>query len=261
MRPRKLTSIAMKFLQNYFSLDDSDCESSQLADAEIGKGVGIKVSAHQGDQFAKKIANDFNPIHDHDSKRFCVPGDLLFAIALSQYGICSQMNFRFSELLKADRVLYFPERSGDGLIEVRNRRDRVVLEVTLEGNASTSDQSKEQLARSYVRFSGENFPQILLPLMREHQVMFNPQRPLVIYEQMSLSFEQTQFTDLSIELGNTYLEVEGKRGNAWLEFNLMDQGKAIGTGRKKLVLSGLRPYDEAAMKRMCEAYEARSLKG
>lgn len=237
----------MKFLEEYFS------HTNAGADAQ----AGIKVSAKQGDAFAKKIADDFNPIHDHDSKRFCVPGDLLFAIALSEYGICAQMNFRFSELLKADRELSLPRRQGDGLLEIRNQRDKVVLHLLLEGEACQSDQSKEQLAKRYVRFSGQNFPHILLPLMRQHQVMFNPSRPLVIYEQMSLTFSQTKFSDLSIELSNTYLEVSGKRGNAWLEFDLLDQGQGIGKGRKKLVLSGLRPYDEQAMQAMCEAYESR----
>lgn len=239
----------MKFLEDYFSRTNS----------APGAFKGITVSAHQGDAFAKKIANDFNPIHDHDSKRFCVPGDLLFAIALSEYGICSQMNFHFSELLKADRELSLPERQGDGLVEIRNQRDKVVLQLSVDGEANQNEQSKQQLAQRYVRFSGENFPQILLPLMRQHKVMFNPARPLVIYKQMSLTLSQTQFSDLSIELSNTSLEVEGKRGNAWLEFNLLDQGNTIGAGRKKLVLSGLRPYDEQAMQEMCHAYESRRL--
>ena len=42
----------------------------------------IVVSAEQGSDFAKNISNDFNPIHDPLNKRFCVPGDLLFALAV-----------------------------------------------------------------------------------------------------------------------------------------------------------------------------------
>ena len=40
----------------------------------------ISVSAQQASDFAKKIAQDFNPIHNVGAKRFCVPGDLLFAL-------------------------------------------------------------------------------------------------------------------------------------------------------------------------------------
>ena len=236
----------MKFLQDYFSRHSSS----------------VVVSARQGDGFAKRVANDFNPIHDHDSKRFCVPGDLLFAIALSEYGISESMHFRFAELLKADRKLILPEiqdltDTKERSIEICNEREKVVLQLTLDGKTTCKDICNEQLVRRYVRFSGENFPHILLPLMREHQVMFHPTRPLVIYEQMSLLFKQTEFRDLTIKLSNTYLEVEGKRGNAWLEFDLLDQDREIGKGRKKLVLSGLRPFDEHAIKGMCDAYEAR----
>ena len=38
----------------------------------------------QGSNFAKQIADDFNPLHDIDAKRFCIPGDLLFSIILSK---------------------------------------------------------------------------------------------------------------------------------------------------------------------------------
>ena len=61
----------MTFLSDFFLLDSAGC---------------YEVSAEQGSRFAKEVAGDFNPIHDHDSKRFCVPGDLLFAIALSDFG-------------------------------------------------------------------------------------------------------------------------------------------------------------------------------
>ena len=42
----------------------------------------IAISREQASDFAKGVAGDFNPIHDVDAKRFCVPGDLLFSLAL-----------------------------------------------------------------------------------------------------------------------------------------------------------------------------------
>ena len=50
-------------------------------------------SREQGSNFAKKMANDYNPLHDVDSKRFCVPGDLLFSLVLKKYGLSNKMNF------------------------------------------------------------------------------------------------------------------------------------------------------------------------
>ena len=42
----------------------------------------MQFSQQQASQFAKGVAGDFNPIHDVGGKRFCVPGDLLFACLL-----------------------------------------------------------------------------------------------------------------------------------------------------------------------------------
>ena len=53
----------------------------------------------QASDFAKRVADDFNPLHDVDAKRFCVPGDLLFAVILSKYGISRHMQFVFSGMV------------------------------------------------------------------------------------------------------------------------------------------------------------------
>ncbi len=61
----------------------------------------ITVAAEQGSSFAKQVAGDYNPIHDPESRRFCVPGDLLFSLALGEYGLHKNMSFRFKELVSA----------------------------------------------------------------------------------------------------------------------------------------------------------------
>jgi len=232
----------MSFLSPFFTetCHQNDCEKM------------ICISAQQGNDFAKHIADDFNPIHDTDSKRFCVPGDLLFAIALEKYGIHQKMEFRFKELVKADIGLIYGPLSDT--VDVVNERDKSVLEVQLNGEQSLDSQKVEQLVRNYVVFSGKNFPGILVPLMQEYQVMINPARPLVIYESMSLHFDTLEFSDLRIELAATSLEVFGKRGSAELNFSLYDNDIQIGKGLKKLVLSGLRPYEQDAVDSMCEQY-------
>lgn len=217
----------------------------------------MSVSAEQGNNFAKHVANDFNPIHDTESKRFCVPGDLLFAIALQRYGLRESMSFRFQELIKADTALSYPEVEGVSAdFSVTCDRSKAVLGIEFNGKNSTDAKKIEQLIRNYVIFSGQNFPHILVPLMQEHQVMINPARPLVIYQSMSLNFDSLDFDDVTIELSDTELEVIGKRGNAQLHFDLKDGDRKIGTGLKKLVLSGLREYQQASIDSMCEQYDA-----
>ncbi len=217
----------------------------------------MSVSAEQGNNFAKHVANDFNPIHDTESKRFCVPGDLLFAIALQRYGLRESMSFRFQELIKADTALSYPEiEAVSADFSVTCDRSKAVLGIEFNGKNSTDAKKIEQLIRNYVIFSGQNFPHILVPLMQEHQVMINPARPLVIYQSMSLNFDSLDFDDVTIELSDTELEVIGKRGNAQLHFDLKDGDRKIGTGLKKLVLSGLREYQQASIDSMCEQYDA-----
>ena len=61
----------------------------------------VRISAKQACDFAKGIAGDFNPIHDHDSKRFCVPGDLLFTESIRRLGLYQSMHFDFMDMLAA----------------------------------------------------------------------------------------------------------------------------------------------------------------
>ncbi|MCD8476318.1 MAG: DUF3581 family protein [Shewanella fodinae] len=57
---------------------------------------------------------------------------------------------------------------------------------------------------------------------------------------------------------NKQLQVDGKRGDVLLEFALLSGDKQVGTGRKTMVLSGLRPYDQDAINHMITEYQRRS---
>ena len=220
------------------------------------KGHITRISAEQGSRFAKTISNDFNPIHDPDSKRFCVPGDLLFALVLERYGLSQTMSFTFSGMVAGDTELVFPSSPRDSFAIV-DGRDKAYLQVNRSGELINDQQIIEQLVRNYVVFSGHNFPHLLVPLMAEHQVMINPQRPLVIYESMSVHFDQLNLTQPSVELADTKLVVNGKRGDAEFQFRLIDGDRTVGCGVKKLILSGLREYQQAAIDDMVAEYSAR----
>ena len=53
-----------------------------LSDYYAIDAAGLRISADQASNFAKAIAGDFNPLHDPDNRRFCIPGDLLFTVLL-----------------------------------------------------------------------------------------------------------------------------------------------------------------------------------
>lgn len=231
----------MKFLEQYY---------------QQSKANEFSISAYQGCEFAKTVAGDYNPIHNFDSKRFCVPGDLLFAIALQQYGVHQNMQFEFLDLVSSDTLLTYPTKESDhpGKLTVLCSREKPVLGIQYEGECMDNEPEIEQLLKSYVAFSGQNFPYILMPLMEKHNVMINPARPLVIYQSMAFSFSSLSYTNLNIELVNSSLEVNGKRGQALLEFCLNDGNKKIGEGTKKLVLSGLREYNHESSTLMIDNY-------
>ena len=70
----------------------------------------ISFTRIQASDFAKKIADDFNPLHDTDAKRFCVPGDLLFSLVLANSGLSQEMTFIFSGMVSNDIKLTFPKQ-------------------------------------------------------------------------------------------------------------------------------------------------------
>jgi hypothetical protein len=55
----------------------------------------------------------------------------------------------------------------------------------------------------------------------------------------------------------TSMDVDGKRGNASLRFRFLENGQLVGYGEKRMVLSGLREYEEGAMQRMVDEYARR----
>ena len=219
-------------------------------------GQCIRISARQGSLFAKQVAGDFNPIHDEDSKRFCVPGDLLFALALSRYGVRERMDFSFAGMVGDGVPLCFPEIvEGDGA--VTNDQGKALLNMHFAGSARGERDFCEALIRQYVAFSGQNFPHILVPLLAESGVMINPDRPLVIYESMSLAFATLIFRAPRLVLRDARLEVLGKRGDVRLHFDIEGDNGKVGEGTKKLAIGGLQPYDEARMTALVDAFLAR----
>lgn len=212
----------------------------------------VHISALQASQFAKEIAGDFNPIHDPDARRFCVPGDLLFAIILARFGLSQNMTFRFRSLLGADVPLRFVETESG--IDVCDDAGKVYIEVTRSGARTADQQLIEDITRAYVAASGKNFPHTLKPLMESNGVMFNPDRPMVMYESMSLALNNLDLPSPDLELSNATLDAAGKRGNVLLEYQLTADGKAVGEVTKHLILSGLRPYCPDAMAGVIEEF-------
>jgi len=213
----------------------------------------ISFTRQQASDFAKQIADDFNPLHDIDAKRFCVPGDLLFALVLAKSGLFEQMNFTFSGMVTDGIHLNFPsDIKGDASITDNN--DKEYMHVKASGNSTKSEAAIEALIRSYVEFSGHTFPHILVKLMAENNVMINPARPMIMYESMSIELNNVLFSDVKLVESTSTLTIDGKRGNACLAFDLVSKGNIIGSGKKYMLLSGLREYCQETIDTIVDQY-------
>jgi len=215
----------------------------------------ITFTRQQASDFAKNVAGDFNPIHDVDAKRFCVPGDLLFACAIENFGISESMCFVFSGMVTDGVSLDF-SKTDSATIDIKDDNDKKYLGVERKGNNIATADVLRNLTCAYVEFSGQTFPHILVPLMEKHNVMINPARPLVIYERMSIELNTLDFETISLETSETVLKANGKRGEAFLNFNIKSNDEVVGTGKKKMLLSGLRPYNSEEMQAVIDNYEA-----
>ncbi|RTR40183.1 DUF3581 family protein [Shewanella canadensis] len=216
----------------------------------------VSILPSQASDFAKIVAQDFNPIHDEGAKRFCVPGDLLFSLVLGEYGLSQKMSFTFAGMVGDGVKLEFPESVGESF-DVHDDKEKHYLSVERQGDVRNCEAQIESFIRSYVAFSGLNFIHVLVPMMKQHQVMINPARPLVIYESMSFDLNTLDFTKVTLSLVEQELIVDGKRGNVTLKFELHSGDTLVGTGVKTLVMSGLRPYEADKVQGMCDTYEGR----
>ncbi len=216
----------------------------------------ISISAEQASMFAKEVAHDFNPLHDIDAKRFCVPGDLLFSLVLEKYGLSENMHFIFSGMVGHGVLLNFPDTDADR-IDVTDNQGKTYLQIERSGAVNRDQALIEVLIRDYVAFSGQNFPYVLVPLLAKENVMFNIDRPLVIYESMTLKLQHLDFQQPSLEMLEPKMEVNGKRATAYLHFQIKSGDAVVGTGFKKLAVSGLRDYESEPMDAFVEEYLAR----
>lgn len=214
----------------------------------------ISISREQGCRFAKCVADDYNPLHDKDAKKFCVPGDLLFSLVLSRYGISEKMEFTFAGMVDENTKLNFPEGADEFDI---TSGEKVMLKVKREGKTSQCQTLTDSLIKNYVEFSGTTFPHVIIPLMGKQDVMINPARPMVIYESMLINLDTLDIHAPTLEFAEPSFEYTGKRGKITLRFNLLEDGKKVGSGEKHMLVSGIREYCQDTVDDLISFYNQR----
>ncbi|MDZ7828919.1 MAG: DUF3581 family protein [Halofilum sp. (in: g-proteobacteria)] len=216
----------------------------------------VRITAEQASRFAKDVAGDHNPLHDVGTRRFCVPGDLLFALVLLRSGLSGRMTFGFRDMVGADESIHIPATDANRIV-VENAEGGTCLDVEREGPISNDGSTIGGFIREYVAFSGKTFPHYMIPVMRDNGVMFHPDRPLVIYDSMGFELDHLDLQRPKLELSEPSMDVAGKRGEMVMRFNISADGRPAGKGWKKLLISGLREYDEARMETFVEEFYRR----
>jgi len=216
----------------------------------------LSFTRQQGSDFAKLVAGDFNPIHDTESKRFCVPGDLLFAVIIRHYGLRQIMGFSFSGMVNDEITLHLPKVQARE-ISIYDDNHKKYLSLSSNGDTSQDETLIDSLITNYVRFSGDTFPHVLVPLMKENNVMINTERPLVIYDHMRIALDTLDIDEVALSLAGSQFRLYGKRADVALNFDLNCNGERIGKGQKKMVMSGLREYDQSSIDRLVRTYNQR----
>src|SRR6056297_82964 len=229
----------MMFLREYFSEVDGR----------------LWFTREQGSDFAKRVAGDFNPLHDVDAKRFCIPGDLLFASLLAHYGVSEHMQFLFSGMVPEGVELLLPAAAPK--LVICDADGREYLQLHREGRHSADPEMVETLVRRYAAFSGHTFPHVLEPLFANDKVMINPERPMVMYQGMSIDLDKLDLSAPDVAPAESELFIDGKRGTGDIRFHILEAGRVVGRGCKHLLLRGLREYDGDAMHASIEAYDRR----
>ncbi len=227
-------------LNNYFNIENSN----------------LYISPDQASHFAKTIANDFNPLHDPSNRRFCVPGDLLFTVLLCHFGMSHQMKIHFSEMVGANVILQLDDKFNKAFC-LNDKKGKTYLKISRSEGLNTDQSTIEKLIRAYVGFSGQNFPDILVPLFRKYNVMINVDRPIVIYQSMAFNLKHFNFPELSIKLNKSKMAISGKRAYVTISFEFISEENIIGSGEKKLILGGLRPYEENEVSLLTKMYQSR----
>ncbi len=169
----------------------------------------------------------------------------MFSIILAKCGISQHMEFIFSGMVTAGVELVLPEPSGE--LYIKDTNEREYLRVKRAGETTHAESLIQNLTQSYVEFSGQTFPHILVPLLAEQQVMISPDRPMVIYQSMTIDLDRLDIANPLLKGDYNQLEINGKRGSVELAFHLEDSGEIVGRGKKHMLLSGLREYNEVVV--------------
>jgi hypothetical protein len=71
---------------------------------------------------------------------------------------------------------------------------------------------------------------------------------------MRIALDTLDIGEISLSLADSEFRLYGKRGDVALNFDLSCNGEKVGKGQKKIVLSGLREFDQDKIDELVQIY-------
>ncbi|TOH85620.1 DUF3581 family protein, partial [Vibrio parahaemolyticus] len=74
---------------------------------------------------------------------------------------------------------------------------------------------------------------------------------------MEVEFSRLELKHPEVDFTGATFDVEGKRGVVTLNFAFKEDGQEVGTGKKRMVATGLKPYNQESVEDLVERFNTR----
>lgn len=205
--------------------------------------------------YARNVAKDFNPIHSHLAKKYCVPGDLIFALITEMHGAHNYMRVDFLNRVGAECKLFFDtKRIALALLDVDKK---LYAELATAGDKSVCPKRLKTVSNVVVSCTSGYFPYKLIDNLREENVMLSIRRSMVMLKSIEVELRNIHSaSSLVAKYQSSGLELSGKRGEVKVYFQLFDDdGISVGFVTKTVLIIGIEKFNDKASKQYLDDYE------
>lgn len=199
-------------------------------------------------QFAKNVSNDQNPIHDHDNKNYCIPGDLIFSMCADVLGLGSETDLYLHHPIGKNSSILIKE-AKDGFYLGRDQSGIKIF--TYRKNGETTDICDTgNFLNCFARVTETLFEDAIHPQLKQKGLMINPSSPSVVLTSISIRKSENSKPVHKIKPDESVATGNVKRAKVTAKYTMNDlYDNSIGEARKTLFISGLREYCVASMSR------------
>lgn len=216
----------------------------------------FKFNAVACDAYARNVVKDFNPIHNHLAKNYCVPGDLIFALMVERGGVHGSMRMDFLNRVGKDSEYIFV--SGKAGMALLDRGNKVQAQLIGSGDASVCVKCISAVSDAVLSCTSSYFPYKMMRSLRAENLMLSGCRSLVILKSIEVNVSDLHFaSDLTAVFCSSSLRHSGRRGTIDAHFQLVGgNGQVLGQVIKTALIIGIERFNGKRSAQYLENYES-----